>query len=432
MLADMFNSVIPCLLFILTSVQASVLVNQATEANAIQANLATDGPHPLVCRRDQNVTNVPTTILEASATPPLPFRTYCVWEMGNVCNSEEFDRNNGAIYLGQDMDLGTDSFSIFAHIRLRPRSGSDNWGGRILSKRTSYKTGWQFVVPSFYGRKVSMYMNDNPGHITYGEAVIPNYTWLTVAITVNRDDFRQSNLATVNAYLNGLPDGSPYIVQLDGTLSTPAPLTIGHWMYEDNTYHVGRKDWRSPTRQRHVHRFYGDISDLTVWKQALTPEQILHYSESIVAKNVVSRAEAAPVCQPGWRPFGCKCYKLFPSPLRYDTAWTTCVREEGRLVVVDSPAIQDFVWGLVVPSSDQDFWIGLNDTTNESIWRFSNGYNLNYFIGQWNNFKNNFPDKEYKTDDCAEVKKIYAGKWNDANCNKFNPFICERGPRVCG
>ncbi|CAK8678803.1 unnamed protein product [Clavelina lepadiformis] len=400
--------------------------------NPYRPNNFYGGPQPLVCSRearnssDPNILKKSGETLSSLAVVPEPYRRYCVWERGNICNTETFESSNGTILLEQDMDVDRESFSIFAHIRLRPRNGFDNWGGRIISKRTSTKRGWQFVVPSFYGRKISLYMNDDPGHITYGETVIPTQTWITVAITINRDEFRPAGLATVQAYFNGIPDGSPYIVKIDNTLATEAPLTIGHWMYEDHTFHEGRKDLKSPNRKNHVHKFFGDIRDLTVWKSALSSSQLLRFHQFITTKN-----GELPRCPPDWRRFGCKCYKVFSFPMHYDMAWATCTAERGRLVVIDTPEIQDFVWGLVVSSSEQDFWIGLNDTVSESVWRFSNGYNLNYYIGQWNNFPAGYPDKEYKTDDCAELKKIKAGKWNDTNCNKYNSFICERGPRTC-
>merc|ERR1719466_620103 len=80
------------------------------------------------------------------------------------------------IDLGPNFSAGESSFTVTAAIRLRG-DGNLQRGSRVLSMRDSSNDGWEFVVPSYYGKQISFFASDQPGHLDYGQAYVSGEEW---------------------------------------------------------------------------------------------------------------------------------------------------------------------------------------------------------------------------------------------------------------
>ncbi|KAE8598501.1 hypothetical protein XENTR_v10016846 [Xenopus tropicalis] len=126
-------------------------------------------------------------------------------------------------------------------------------------------------------------------------------------------------------------------------------------------------------------------------------------------------------CPLEWKNFSDKCYYFSTGKDIFDDAKLICEEKGAMLVVIETQAEQQFLKKQT--SGKGNFWIGLTDAEEESVWKWLDGTIPNY-----KNWKEGQPDNwSHQTgpgEDCAGL--IYSGLWNDFHCQDYNNFICEK------
>ncbi|XP_030068805.1 collectin-12 [Microcaecilia unicolor] len=124
-------------------------------------------------------------------------------------------------------------------------------------------------------------------------------------------------------------------------------------------------------------------------------------------------------CPAEWKNFTNKCYYFSSEKEIFEDAKLTCEGKSSVLIIIESKEEQQFVKKHV--SKDRNFWIGLTDSEEESVWKWLDGT-----LPTYTNWKTGQPDNwgQHQGEDCAGL--IYAGLWNDFHCEDLNNFICEK------
>ena len=86
-----------------------------------------------------------------------------------------------------------------------------------------------------------------------------------------------------------------------------------------------------------------------------------------------------------------------------------------------SSRIYDMVSGAVSSKTSYNVWIGAHDATNEGQFTYFSEGPL-----QYTNWYVDEPNDYGSGDDCVEIYTNHAGQWNDDECNKLQPSICEK------
>ena len=113
------------------------------------------------------------------------------------------------------------------------------------------------------------------------------------------------------------------------------------------------------------------------------------------------------------------CYKFVNSRAKWEIALKSCESENAVLVTIDIADENNFVGSL----SNNAFWIGLNDISQEShfVWVSSSrsAYH-HWFKGEPNNLAD---------EDCVHMSASAVTYWNDLSCTSSIPYVCEKGQR---
>lgn len=114
----------------------------------------------------------------------------------------------------------------------------------------------------------------------------------------------------------------------------------------------------------------------------------------------------------------------------WDAAQAICAETPGgHLVTITSQAEYDFVYSTVMPDSWDAYstsprWIGLNDKAIEGAFVWVTGEPV--LVTAWASGE---PNNSGGNEHCAEMKWSDAA-WNDLDCAKARPFVCEIEPTV--
>ncbi|XP_060885031.1 CD209 antigen-like protein E [Labrus mixtus] len=131
-------------------------------------------------------------------------------------------------------------------------------------------------------------------------------------------------------------------------------------------------------------------------------------------------------CPAGWKSFCGSCY-LFSNQ---DTTWQDsrqdCRVRGADLVIVDSFGEQEFI----TDNIESHTWIGLSDSDNEGIWKWTDGTVLTqayWARGEPNNNGGNPGIGE----DCVHLydlslQNLKEENWNDDRCDAVKRWICEK------
>ncbi|XP_072333768.1 CD209 antigen-like protein C [Scyliorhinus torazame] len=131
-------------------------------------------------------------------------------------------------------------------------------------------------------------------------------------------------------------------------------------------------------------------------------------------------------CPRGWKVHNQKCYFFSTDERNWDNAKQECESSNSHLIIINAPEEQTF-FNKTVKDKKENYWIGLTDRAEEGKWKWVDGStasSLNWQKGQPDNFQNN--------ENCAVIGEDYRDQtvgWNDDNCGKSHPFICEKWPQ---
>ncbi|KYO37029.1 asialoglycoprotein receptor 1-like [Alligator mississippiensis] len=134
-------------------------------------------------------------------------------------------------------------------------------------------------------------------------------------------------------------------------------------------------------------------------------------------KSNASRRECCPA---GWDRFALSCYFFSRERRPWPEAEQWCRALGARLVVINTPAEQQFVQQHTIPTFT---WIGLSDAKGKWEWVDGTPYILDprdWSPGQPDNWTGH---GQGDGEDCVAV--IEEGLWNDDRCSRGFPWVCE-------
>ena len=112
-------------------------------------------------------------------------------------------------------------------------------------------------------------------------------------------------------------------------------------------------------------------------------------------------------------------YIYLSNQMDYDEATAYCIATYGTtLASIHSPSDTQEVNALC---SGEDCWIGLDDRDNLNSWIWQDGTSYDYdnwYPGQPDNIQHQ----------CVYIWNAMNQQWGDHNCNKQQPFLCNRFP----
>ncbi|XP_078697189.1 C-type mannose receptor 2-like [Branchiostoma floridae x Branchiostoma belcheri] len=154
------------------------------------------------------------------------------------------------------------------------------------------------------------------------------------------------------------------------------------------------------------------------------------------AGKVGPRKLISPIGQREYCPRGYKthrevCYKAFNIPANFTTSARRCRLAGGTLAMPRDAATDAFLISLKNAVNDKSFfWFGLHDQRTEGKFEWMDGTAL----GSYTNWAWAQPDNEHDNEHCVHYFPSWDGwnnKWNDMNCNKSSPYICQYVPEYC-
>jgi hypothetical protein len=109
-------------------------------------------------------------------------------------------------------------------------------------------------------------------------------------------------------------------------------------------------------------------------------------------------------------------YRVSLPSMTWLGAEADCESDGGHLSVVDSPAENTFLFGLLSPTSQP--WIGASDDVTEGTFLWVTGASVG--TGMWSAGE---PSNMGGVEDCASMTP--SGLWNDLVCTTVRPYVCE-------
>ncbi|NXK48021.1 CL17A protein, partial [Chauna torquata] len=123
-------------------------------------------------------------------------------------------------------------------------------------------------------------------------------------------------------------------------------------------------------------------------------------------------------CPTGWQQFAKTCYFFSTDNKPWMEAKASCAELGGQLAIVNTEQENKFLANHIMET--RVFWLGLSDMHKEGDWQWLDGHPLS--LEFWKSGEPN--NVGHHGEDCATVSS--SGFWNDAACNGFEAWICER------
>jgi len=124
-------------------------------------------------------------------------------------------------------------------------------------------------------------------------------------------------------------------------------------------------------------------------------------------------------CSGGFSKLGKNCYAYIEEPENWAEAQAVCESMGGQLAEISDYEENVVIKGMVT-NLKADVWIGGDDLVEEGTWRWASGAPVNGYT-DWAPGEPDDKDGE----DCMELMPKL-GHWNDEDCDKIQPFICEK------
>ncbi|XP_078662048.1 C-type Lectin CRL-like [Branchiostoma floridae x Branchiostoma belcheri] len=121
--------------------------------------------------------------------------------------------------------------------------------------------------------------------------------------------------------------------------------------------------------------------------------------------------------------------------LTAEEARAYCKRRGGLLADIKSTMVHDYVVQTIRKYSNpnENFWIGLQDTTGSSGWKWADGTALSGC--SYRNWAPSEPDPPSSGQTCVQMDATNSFQWKNDYCNTKKFFVCQNGPgdtRACG
>ncbi|XP_038629989.1 C-type lectin domain family 4 member E-like [Scyliorhinus canicula] len=129
------------------------------------------------------------------------------------------------------------------------------------------------------------------------------------------------------------------------------------------------------------------------------------------------------LCPRGWKAHNQKCYNFSADKRNWNTAKHQCESQNSHLIIINTPEEENSIVEFI-KAKKEDYWIGVTDGAEEGKWKWVDGSTASYL-----NWQKDQPDNSQNNEDCVTISEdIRDGTfgWNDDNCGKDYPFICEK------
>ncbi|MEQ2291343.1 hypothetical protein AMECASPLE_012499 [Ameca splendens] len=137
------------------------------------------------------------------------------------------------------------------------------------------------------------------------------------------------------------------------------------------------------------------------------------------APSVSSEGVApAPQCQPGWLPFGQRCFAFFPVWSSWSTATTLCAQSGGDLMLLHTPEEKQIV--LQLTKTSIPVWLKGNQNGS---WFWSDD-------SVFNNWTNEMDEKTKESGACMQMTPK-TGQLQSAPCGDLRFYICTSSLSLC-
>ena len=103
-----------------------------------------------------------------------------------------------------------------------------------------------------------------------------------------------------------------------------------------------------------------------------------------------------PPCDVGYTVTTSKCLRVFPGPVNWQVALTSCVAEGGNLVSIETQEEQDAIFKMAEVNGT---WIGLNDIINEGTAAWADGAVVGF-----TNWRNSQPNNGGMGQHCVWIR----------------------------
>uniref|UniRef100_A0A669R027 C-type lectin domain-containing protein n=1 Tax=Phasianus colchicus TaxID=9054 RepID=A0A669R027_PHACC len=126
-----------------------------------------------------------------------------------------------------------------------------------------------------------------------------------------------------------------------------------------------------------------------------------------------------PGCQEGWKRFSFYCYLVGSALATFSDANKTCEQSKAYLATVETRNEQAFLISLIGLRSEKYFWLGLSDTEEQGMFRWTSGETPTFT--HWNSA---MPGKEQGC--VAMGTGASAGLWDVISCQETANFLCKQ------
>ncbi|OXB84687.1 UNVERIFIED_CONTAM: hypothetical protein H355_001164 [Colinus virginianus] len=193
-----------------------------------------------------------------------------------------------------------------------------------------------------------------------------------------------------------------YFEWSDGT-----PVTFTRWQRRHPTYRNGLEDC-VVMKGQDGH-----------WATDVCDKQLGYICKKKPSSQSPEEKIKDPGCQEGWKRYGFHCYLVGSALATFSDANKTCEQNKAYLATVETRNEQAFLISLTGLRSDKYFWLGLSDTEEQGIFRWTSGGTPTFT--HWNSA---MPGKEQGC--VAMGTGADAGLWDVISCQETANFLCKQ------
>ncbi|XP_034323723.2 perlucin-like protein isoform X1 [Magallana gigas] len=153
---------------------------------------------------------------------------------------------------------------------------------------------------------------------------------------------------------------------------------------------------------------------------SLIVTQTTGFSMTLIIGCILFLLDIAFGCPPGWTTFNTSCYHLSLEEESWMDSMKMCEIHGAYLVHVTSASEDTFTTNLMVTNGAGHAWMGGSDWTVEGMWVWEPEGELI----QYSNFAGGEPNNK-DGQNCLKKGISQHYHWNDQDCDRLYPYICE-------